>query len=217
MKPPGAAVSGFTLLEVLLAMAITALVALLAYTGLSTVSTAAERHRLQVERLDEAATAFGWLGRDLQQALPRSITDGPGDRRPALSGGVTQESLLALTRAGWSNLRGARRGMLQRTRYRLEPDGVLWRDHWPVLDRSDEEAGMQSVALLTGVETIELEFLDPTAAGAERSLLGGEWVDEWPPQAASQGATLPLAVRLRLGLAGLGDIERIVGLPDALR
>lgn len=203
---------GFTLLEVMVAMAVTALVALLAYGGLTAAGNAVERHRDEVARLAEVATALGWLVRDLQQALPRSIVDAEGELQPALSGGVAQPFLLELTSAGWSNHRGARRGMLQRARYRLEPGGVLWRDHWPVLDRARDAAGMQSVLLLRGIEDVELAFLG-AAAGETSSRQGDGWTGRWPAAGMDE---LPWAVRIRADLQGIGRVERIIGLPDAM-
>lgn len=202
---------GFTLLEVMVAMAGTALVALLAYGGLTAAGNAVERHRGQVTRLAEVSTALGWLVRDLQQALPRSIVDAEGEVQPALSGGMAQPFLLELTSAGWSNHRGARRGMLQRARYRLESDGVLWRDYWPVLDRGSDGAGMQSVLLLRDVDDIELAFLGPS--GEVSSPRGDGWSSRWPAAGMEE---LPWAVRIRADLQGIGRVERIVGLPDAM-
>lgn len=204
--------AGFTLIELLLAMAITALAAIMAYGGLSAAATAAARQREQTARLEAAATALGWLTRDLRYALARPVTDAHGAVEPGLWAGEPAASLLALTRSGWSNRRGSRRGQLQRVRYRLDVDGTLWREHWRVLDRVSETAAYRQLSLLEHVTAVEIAFLDP--AGAALSPHGGQWVDEWPP--AVPAHPLPLAVRLRFELAGLGNVERIVVLPEAI-
>lgn len=204
---------GFTLLEVLIAMTITAMVAVMAYGGLSAAASMAEHQRAQVARLEAIATAIGWLGSDLRQSMPRAISAGHGERAPALQGGGHSDELLELTRAGWTNWRGTPRGNLQRVRYRLDAQGVLWRDHWLVLDRLAENDSIQSVELLPEVRALEISFLDPDTPGAARSSLGGEWSDQWPAPGARRA--LPLAVRIRLELTDIGAVERIIGLPDA--
>jgi general secretion pathway protein J len=204
---------GFTLIEVLLAMAITALVAVMAYAGLSTAIDAAARHGEQVQRLSDVQTALGWLVRDLRQSVDRPIVDAAGDVLPALIGAAADDDLLALTHTGWDNPRGQRRGNLQRVRYRLDANGDLWRDSWLVLDRIDDEDHLQSVRLLGGVRRIEFGFLDGKSANAQNAALGGEWVEQWP---ATRGDTLlPLAVRFELELDGIGTVRRVVGLANA--
>src|SRR5262249_32041390 len=86
-------VNGFTLIEVLLAMAITALVAVMAYAGLSAAINAASRHSEMVQRLGDVQTAIGWVVRDLRESVNRSIKDARGDDRPAIGGGDEEELL----------------------------------------------------------------------------------------------------------------------------
>ncbi len=225
--------AGFTLLEVLLAMAITAMIAVMAYAGLSAAISAAERHGEMVQRLGEVQTATGWIVRDLRQSVVRPISDARGDTRPALSGGNDDnEELLELTRAGWDNPRGVRRSSLQRVHYRLDADRNLWRDHWLVLDRSDDEDRLQQVKLLTGVQSFRVQFLNGQAANGQAangqaangqaasgagqtgadSALGGEWVEQWPVN-RTDIETMPLAVQFDIDIDGIGVIHRVVGLP----
>lgn len=200
---------GFTLIEVLLAIALTALVAFMAYAGVSTAADAAERHRAQVERLGELQTALRWMTRDLQQLLDRPILDARGDKSPALTGGEQRDPLLELSHVGWNNPLDQTRGSVQRVRYRLE-DGVLWREHWLVLDRVDDDEHLQSVELIDGVSAVRLEFLDGKSANAANQRIGGEWIDEWPTPPSDP--LLPLAVRIELELDDLGTVERIVAI-----
>lgn len=199
---------GFTLLEVLLAMALTALVAVMAYAGFSAAADAGDSHRRQVARLGELQWAMGWLLRDLQQLSDRPIRDGRGDWLPALQGGEQGDPLLEFSHAGWNNPREQPRSSLQRVRYRLDSDGALWREHWLVLDRIDDEESLQSVKLIGGVQRLTLEFLDGKSGNAAQETLGGEWMALWP---VTEGdPLLPLAVRIGLELEDLGRVERIV-------
>lgn len=203
------AVRGFTLIEVLLAIALTAIVAFMAYAGVSAAADAAERHRAQVERLGELQTALRWLTRDLQQLIDRPVLDARGDKLPTLVGGEQSDPLLELTHVGWNNPLAQPRGSVQRVRYRLE-DGALWREHWLVLDRIDDEEHLQRVELLKGVGAVRLEFLDGKSANAANQRLGGEWMEAWPLPPTDP--LLPLAVRIELELDDIGTVERIVSI-----
>ncbi|HET8712027.1 MAG TPA: type II secretion system minor pseudopilin GspJ [Spongiibacteraceae bacterium] len=204
-------VRGFTLLEVLLAMAITAMVAVMAYAGLSAAINAASRHGEMVQRLGDVQTAISWLVRDLRESVERPIVDAHDEMRPALIGGTGDDELLELTRSGWDNPRGQRRSALQRVHYRLDADHNLWRDNWLVLDRIDDEDHLQQVKLLTGVQSFTVQFLNGQSQNAAQQTLGGEWVDHWP-QSPSDTEKMPTAVRFDIDIDGIGVIHRVVGL-----
>src|SRR3546814_17201668 len=106
--------AGFSLLEVLVALAIFAVVAALAWGGLDTLARA--RHTLDAERerLGELQLTIAQLERDLRQAVARPVRDGVGAELPALlgqdsaievtrlaPGGGWQTPLPALERVGW--------------------------------------------------------------------------------------------------------------------
>ncbi|MET0377486.1 MAG: type II secretion system minor pseudopilin GspJ [Spongiibacteraceae bacterium] len=215
-------VRGFTLLEVLLAMAITALVALMAYAGLSTAMTAASRHGEQARRLVDLQTTVSWITRDLRESVDRDIAAGD-EREPAMWGGENpvlerpfagddRDNILVLTRVGWDNPRGLRRGAIQRVRYRLDADNNLWRDHWPVLDRLDDEELPQSVKMMGGVKAVTVQFLDGESGNKLTAELGGEWMPRWPMSKIDD--LLPIAVQVELDVDGIGSITRIVGLAN---
>ena len=194
--------TGFTLLELLVAMAIFAVIGVLALGGLNAVAT---QQALARENLDELASlqrTVRYLTGDLAQLYPRWVRDelGQGLQAPLVSDG-RQEYLMVLTRGGWRNPAGLFRGNLQRVRYRLD-EGKLIREYWPVVDHP---LGMEPRAqtLLTDVEALRIEFL-----GDDK-----QWHEQWPPLLASSNGTdgtSPRAARLTLTIAGWGDIERIV-------
>jgi general secretion pathway protein J len=198
--------SGFTLIEVMLAMAITAFIAVIAYTGLSAAINASERQQLQVQSLGNIQLTLTVMERDIRSAVRRTVKDEYGDTRPAMAGGTQQEYLLQLTRAGWDNPANQRRSELQRVRYLLEDD-ELWRESWLVLDRLDSEEGQQRLLLIAGVTSFELSFLDDSSSSASQSPLGGEWIDDWSPDAGLE--RLPRAVEIRLEIENFGPVRRV--------
>lgn len=225
---------GFTLLEVLLAMAITGLVAVMGYAGLSAAMSAAERHGEQVKRLGEVQAALAYLVRDLRQSIDRPIVDARGDLEPALIGNASEEEFLSLTHVGWDNPRGQRRGSVQRVRYRLDANGDLWREYWLVLDRVDEEDHLQSVKLLSNVDRVQLQFMkgEPRSekkpkdsedkSGEQKapkkkrdSASDDEWTEQWPPEDSElDNVPMPLAVKVELEIRDIGSVHRVVGLAN---
>ncbi len=197
---------GFTLIEVMLAMAITGFIAVMAYNGLSAAINSAERQQLQARTLADIQISLAVMERDIRQLVQRPIRDEYGDQQPSLKGGSQQEYLLTLSRGGWDNVLKQRRSELQRVRYTLEDD-QLWRESWPVLDRVDAEEGLQRLLLIDGVMDFQLAFLNSDTQAASQSPLGGEWVDDWSPQPGAD--TLPLAIEIRFEIEAFGQVRRV--------
>ncbi|CAK0777772.1 general secretion pathway protein J [Gammaproteobacteria bacterium] len=84
---------GFTLLELLIAIAIFAVLAAMAYGGLNTVLSSSRYAAIQVERLTRIQTAVTTISRDLVQVVNRSIRDEYGDKQLSfLGGGVARQA-----------------------------------------------------------------------------------------------------------------------------
>ncbi len=193
---------GFTLLEVLVAIAIFAFVGVMALSGYTQLQKQTEYQQLRLERIREVQRAVQTLAQDLTQIEPRAIREPLGDQRlPALMAGEGVEYKVEFTRAGWSNTAGLPRPTLQRVAYRLDQDG-LWRDHWRVLDRTQASEPVR-VKLLTGVRAASFRFLSPSQ----------EWVDRWPQPGGNpleQQRLRPAAVEVTLDLEDWGQIRRVI-------
>ena len=209
--------AGFTLVEVLVALAITAFVSTIAYGSLSTALNGVERTRAIAERTYAVNRAWMIISRDLRQFVPRPVRDEFGEQEPALQGGPAARFPLSLTRGGWHNPNALQRSNLQRVNYRLE-DGALWRDAYPVLDRAGDTLP-QEVRLLEGVEYMTVSFLG-SLAGADSptdsvNLETRDWPENWVADTSTPGASLPppLAVEIRLQLEDWGEMRRLYALP----
>lgn len=203
---------GFTLIEVLLAMAVTVLVGVIAYNSLSVSILAAESNEKAAQRLADIQSTLTLMERDIRHAALRGVVDEFGERKPALEGGASADYPLQLTRRGWDNPRKQQRGELQRVRYRLE-EGKLWREYWPVLDVIDEEEGREQLMLLEGVSELRLQFLDDRSTRAEQSPTGGEWKEYWQP--STEQDRLPRAVELLFELEKFGRVKRVIEVAGA--
>jgi general secretion pathway protein J len=208
---------GFTLIEVLIALAITAFVSTIAYTSLSTVLNGAERTQESAERSYQINRALMILSRDIEQFVARPVRDEFGELEPALQGGPAARFALSFTRAGWHNPQGHPRSNLQRVNYRVEED-ALWRDSYPVLDRAGDTVG-QEVKLLDGVEDLELAFLDSLAglqgSGRSTALDTRNWSESWvqDPTIQDEAQKPPMALEIRLQLSDWGELRRMYALP----
>lgn len=214
---PGSKAAGFTLIEVLIALAITAFVAAIAYSSLSTALQAVEATRATARRSYEVNRAWMIISRDLRQFVARPVRDEFGQVEPAMVGGPAARFPLSFTHTGWHNPNDIARSNLQRVNYRLE-DGVLWRDAFAVLDRAPDTVPQQ-LRLLEGVEVLELAFLgnltDARPAGRGIALETRDWLADWVPDTSTPDAELtpPAALEFRLQLEDLGEMRRIYALP----
>lgn len=190
---------GFTLLELVVAIAIFGLMSVMAYGGLNSVLNTRDHADRQADRLAEVQKAFTIIGRDIEQTLNRPVRDNYGTEMLPLLGSGDGAILLELSRSGRRNPMGQLRSSLQRVAYRLA-EKELRRQSWAVLDRSvDSEP--QGSRLLTRVKAVELRFMDK----------GQQWQPQWPSVSAAPGAapTLPRAVEITLDLEDWGRLSRI--------
>ena len=198
-------VRGFSLLELLVAVAVFAVISAVAYGGLSSVLKTRQLTDQHARQLQVLQQTMATLQRDLAQAVARPVRDPFGDIQPAL---YQREGsyLLAFTRAGRSNLLGRRQSELQHIAYGLEEDRLL-RYVWPVLD-APQGTEPYTVVLLEGVRDVQLRFLDGTR----------QWQGSWPPALLPQElshSTLPLGVEFLLELEQWGSFRRVIALVES--
>ncbi|MCY1284573.1 Type II secretion system protein J [compost metagenome] len=199
---------GFTLLELLIAIAIFAVLALATYRMLDSVLRSDAATREQERQIRELTRAMGAFERDVLQVAARPVRDGYGESRPALLGEAGDRPALEFTRGGWRNPTGQPRARLQRVRWQLS--GEQWqRRYWLVLDQAqDSQPQVQQV--LDGVTRFSLRYLD-----AEH-----RWLDSWPPGESDSEESLrelPRALEMTLEHRRYGELRRVLRLPDGAK
>lgn len=192
----------FTLIEVLVALAIFGILSALAYGALSQTLLSAEMLNERMDRLQAIQKTMRHLSQDFIQLAPRPVRLELGDSiGPALQSDLRSEYAVELTRGGWSNPVVLPRGTLQRVAYRLEEDELV-RYYWTVLDRTLSNEPI-AVTILDGVEGLKLSYL----------LDNGDSIEQWPPPTAPGPLGLrqrPRAVEIILTLQDAGEIRRVV-------
>lgn len=206
MPPRRPRPEGFTLLELLVAVAIMALLAVGAYRLLTDTVSTRDRGLAHEQGLADLQRADMILQRDLMQVSARGIRDEFGDFQPAFY--IPTDNVMEFTRAGWRNPLQEARSDLVRVRYRVA-NGQLLREYWHVLDR-DRTSLPQRTVLLDKVSGFSVRVFSGGAAGS--------WSNAWPALSDAQKdrRTLPLptAVEVRFSQEPWGEIRRVFLLPE---
>ncbi len=188
---------GFTLIEVLVAIAVFASLSVAAYTVLNQVQRSNAQSLVTTERLEQFQKAWAIIDSDFRQmALRQWRHEGqePSEYLLAWGQGLLESdtSGALFTRLGYDNpLSQLPRGEVTKVGYRVI-DEKLERVWWRYPDTSVSEPAIERV-LLSGVESFNLEFYD-----------GNEWLEEWQVK-----YELPYAVRMTIELQQWGEIERL--------
>jgi general secretion pathway protein J len=207
MRPQGAprrtavrCARGFTLIEVLSALLILSLLALMSYRGLGAVLDARDHTRNETDKWRRVSAFFARFERDVQLAAPRPVrattAAGSGIAPPWLGeASATTQARLEFSR--FAATEGV--DITRRIAYRLnEKDEIeLWL--WPGLDIAPDTLPAR-YPVLAGVKTFDLQYLN-------KELL---WVNVWP--STPTDLPIPQAVRLRIVLASSEEIVRVFAL-----
>ncbi|MGE5170261.1 MAG: type II secretion system minor pseudopilin GspJ [Rudaea sp.] len=189
---------GFTLIEALVAIAILALVATLAWRATAAMTDGEVRLSAESARWQRLDALLVRLEADMHRAIPRSVRHGNAVEPPwtAAPSDAAGDAALVFTRAGPDELDEPGIGG-QRVGYRLR-DGRIEVLYWP---RPDNAPGVEpaTYALVDGVARFRVLQLDAN----------GRWSDRWPLFGAN---ALPKGVRIEITLADGASVERWLAL-----
>jgi general secretion pathway protein J len=186
---------GFTLLEVLIAIAIFSVVSLASFTIFDTVLRGDESSKLRSDRQNELQRAFFLIERDVMQIAKRSLRingEAPSNVfiQTADDSFLADNQAMAFVRNGWTNpgLLLPRSDM-QSVAYRLE-ENTLERLHYNFVDAVvGQEPKIRP--LITNISDLSFEFYD-----------GQNWQTKW------SGNSLPLAIAIEIETDDFGYLRR---------
>ncbi len=191
---------GFTLIEILVAFLIFAIIGVISSQLLSQTVSAHSNLTERGNRLADAHRAMQIIQRDVMQLVYRPIRDTFDEPQDALL--IGSDGAIEFSRLGWRNPLQQHRSEVQRVAYLLQ-DRELLRGYWTVLDRApDSEPVYQT--LLTDVERMEFYAVD--TAGNEYTF--------WPDPGSSDPTIRLAGIIMRIEMAPFGVVERVWELPD---
>lgn len=189
---------GFTLLEMVVAIAIFAVIAAISYAALDNFLAAKAHIDRANSRFESIETTFLLLQEDLRYAVNRSVRNGYGDAEAAFIAGP-DDGLAAGERLRLTTIRPAPDGIgvprITRVAWRLN-NGELSRVTWRVLDR-DVNSPEYGRAVLSNVQDITLTLFSFDRGQLQTS------------QAWTSDSALPLGVEVTLVLDGQPTYQRI--------
>lgn len=196
---------GFTLVEVMVAMAIFAVLSVSVYQVMSSMVDTQDRVAQHASQLRSMQLSMRIVSQDLQQVTARDIRLPNDDREPALAHRLNDFDLVFTTK-GLTNPLLERRSNLQRVAYVLEntPDvrgeKTWWRFVWSELDRLDKTEPVKQ-KLLGGIDEWSFEFQDSK----------GDWQRDWPEKKSDDKLRirdLPVAIKMEIKTVKNGTIIR---------
>lgn len=186
---------GFTLLEVLIAMALFSLLGLACYQLLERMMHTDQRihqHELQLRHLQRAVGIFE---RDLTQAISYPVNG--SSARNALIG---EPKRIQWVRGGWSNPLQQARNDLLLVNHRWD-DGQWWREYRSPSDSPALTGSAAHQLLLDGIRLERLRYIDAQ----------GQAHLNWP--AGHAPLSLPQAIELVFDAPGYPGLRRVILLP----
>ncbi len=202
---------GFTLLELIVAMLVFSLFAVMAYGGLRSVLDSRLATETHLSRLSDLQMAVGLFRRDLAELIPYWQVDEEGKLTQALQ---YRRGQLDFIRGGYPNPQQLPRSNLLQLSYRLAGDELVRFSKSPVYsDQKQEKAPPPTKTIvLSGLSLISYRFLDAKQ----------QWHANWPPSSTllpgmepAEANALPTAVEVTLVLEKEGEFRFLVTTPGS--
>ena len=187
--------AGFTLIEMLLAVALFAVISVASFQILSTVTDSNGHSEEVIEQLHGVERAFFWMERDFLQATRRQVrVDGEAPSDKVFVGGElifdSEGGAVAFTHDGWRNPGLILpRSEIQSVSYRMF-EGNLERSFYNYPDPVRGEKPRVQV-LLSNIDGLKFEYFSEDG-----------WGDSWEQEG------IPSAVKVVIETEALGEIER---------
>ncbi len=196
---------GFTLLEVMVALAVFAILSTITASAMYQAFDTRARVNVQANQLNEIQLALTLIARDTEQMIERGTN---GDEMRMFPPFVGQGAYLEFTRGGFVNPNGIeRRSTLQRIAYKCA-DNKLVRRSWDALDTTNRNHYLDKT-ILEHLDKCKFSYL------ANNRQILPEW-REYAVQQNQKKETLPIAIQVTLTVHDLGNMSLLFAVPEAL-
>lgn len=196
---------GFTLIEILIALAVFAILSTITTSVLYNAFTTRTRVNEQSLYLNKLELAISLIQQDTLQILERAIR---GNEMRLFPPFIGQADYFEFTRDGDVNPNSSeKRSTLKRIAYTCK-NGSLIRRTWNSLDSIDRKT-YQDRILLDQLDECHFNYLNQTL----------QVLSEWREQAVNQNQrkeTLPKAIQVNMTLRARGEINLLFTIPGAL-
>jgi general secretion pathway protein J len=192
---------GFTLIEVIIALAVFAIIAsITSYVLLQSFRTD-DHLKAQSERLRRLAFAVTWMRRDSQHMINRPVRD---DQQRKISAFVGQSQYVEWTRSGFINPDAKeQRSTLKRVAYSCQHNALVRRT-WATLDTTNRQKYHDSV-LLSHLKSCSFTYVNALHQQV------AFWVEPTSPKAAK--FVLPLSIECHIVIVPGGAFSITLPLP----
>ncbi len=185
---------GFTLVEVMIAIGITAAIGAMTIGAVAQIDRATEVARAQGERYSAARVALSRLAREISMAFLSKNYDTNRFREPLTLFKGREEEILFTTMAHRRLYRDAKESDQAVVEYVVEADpehageDALFRREKPRIDDEPDRGGRKDL-VADHVSAFRLRYWDPKRK---------EWLREWSTQSVDHAEELPSRVRVEL-------------------
>jgi general secretion pathway protein J len=190
---------GFTLIEILIALTILAIVGVLIAMALRSAVNTQQRLTQKAQQLTQLQTAVLIIERDLMQIINRPILDDASQIHPAIHlRQANHEIFFEFTRAGVINPFSLQnRSTMQRIQYHYDGRN-LFRAFWKGLDRT-KETPLETQTLLTNLKFFDIKLIKSQDKNHNPAIVNTDQL-------------LPSAIELSFESDKLGRVSRFVKL-----
>lgn len=215
---------GFTLIEVLVSIAIFSIIGIGCYNILYGMINARSSINEKTQKLKEISRAIHTINNDFTQLSSRKIIDENDEILPPLLFNES-EKMLEFSKYGSKNPKMEKRSEVSRVVYQLvrrddindidkekypEDDNnitdddsyYLVRKTWPVLDRVSDTDDLPTKVIFYDVTDFQIDFYN------EKS----KWIDKWPQKKGDD--FLPYAIKIKVITTSYGTIEKIISISN---
>lgn len=202
---------GFTLIEVMIAIVIMAMIAVMTSQSFTAAIISSEATQEAISRMAAVDRVWVLLEGDLRNAIPALPKVAREAPIPPIYLDPSEDYRLSILRGGYANPLKLPRTEMVRVGYRFE-DQVLWRDTWVNIADNDER-NARPQRILDGIDDIIIKALPNNNRS---SVASGPWQERWPATGIAPNE-LPAAIEVTLILPDFGEIKRIYSILPGIK